>query len=71
MIFRQKIFVLQCRKNPYSNPSVLCFTTFPVTNMDKRRGMGLSRFSVERFPPQSAGNFSRGKLLCCVLESFR
>ena len=39
--------------------------------MDKRGVIGVSRFSVERFLSQSAGNFRRGKLLCCLSESFR
>ena len=39
--------------------------------MDKRGGgIGVSRFSVEIFLSQSAGNFRRGKMLCCVSESF-
>ena len=33
--------------------------------------MGVSRFSVESFSPQSAGNFRRGTALCCVSVNFR
>ena len=46
---------------------MLCFREIPVTKkiMDKRGGIGVSRFSVERFLSQSAGNFRRGK--CCAV----
>ena len=43
------------------NPSVLCFTKFPVAKnfMDKRGG-GVSRIPVENFSTHSAENFHRG-----------
>ena len=52
---------------------MLCFREIPVTKkiLDKRGGIGVSRFSVERFLSQSAGNFRRGKMLCCVSDNFR
>ena len=34
-------------------------------------GFGVSRFSVENFSSQSAENFCRGNLVCCVSESFQ
>ena len=52
---------------------MLCFREIPVTkkNMDKRGGgIGVSRFSVERFLSQSVGKIRKGKVLCCVSESF-
>ena len=36
----------------------------------KKRGQGVSRFSVKNFLSHSAEKFLRGTLLCCVSETF-
>ena len=53
---------------------MLCFRKFPMTKkiMDKRGGLwGYQDFPSKAFLSQSAGMVRRGKLLCCVSESFR
>ena len=51
---------------------MLCFRNFPVAKkvMDEGGG-GYQDFPSKASLYQSAGNFPRGKLVCCVSESFR
>ena len=60
----EKMFVSQCLKVWYGNPSVLIFRKFPVAKkfMDKSGEGGVSRYSVENFLSHSAEKFHRETL---------
>ena len=62
-LFSVEIFCLTVPKNFVGNPFVLCFRKFPVAKkfMDKR-GVGVSRFSVEKFLSHSSEKTRRGTL---------
>ena len=69
-IFRQIVFVSQSRKLSKLNLFVLCFSKFPVAKKIMYEG-GHQDFCQKFFLSQSAKNFRRGTLLCCVSEQFR
>ena len=71
------MFVLQCRKISYLNPSVLCFRKFAVAKkfMDKRGGEGGWReyhdFPSEVLLSHSAEKFRRGTIQCVTISGYR
>ena len=70
-VFRRKMFVSQCRKIWLVNPSVLCFSKFPVAKkfMDKRGGS----FKIFRrnFFVSQCRKFPQGILYCCFNFGYR
>ena len=72
-VFRRKIFLSQCRKNLQGNSVVQCFRNMPVAKklLDKGRGGGLSRFSVEKSFSHSAEKFRRGIFYCLINFRYR
>ena len=69
--FSVDLFCLKVPKFSFGKP----FSVSLISNrksLDKRGGgVGVSRFSVEKFLSQSAENFCRGNLVCSVSESFQ
>ena len=69
--FSVEYFCLTVPKFSFGKP----FSVPLISGIEKRigggGGVGVSRFSVEKFLSQSAEKFCRGTLLCCVPENFR
>ena len=70
--FQSKLFVSQCPKIPWANPSLMCFRKSPVAKKFKDEKWGrVLRFSVENFLSRSAKNFRWGTLLCFINFGYR